>query len=117
MSGQGEKEFRHSSTVPEGVTVRESALVPHDREAIAAVNRTIGLGLKRNASFLAAASASRSKILPGASGGILARIPAGLATLGLILEASLSVELLLTGGEHELVATLFAYQRLVLIHC
>ena len=48
------------------------------------------------------------KAIAGAAGGVLARVTAGLAALGLVLEAALRVELLLTGGEHELVAALFA---------
>ena len=38
----------------------------------------------------------------------LASVTAGLAALGLILEASLRVELLLTGGEHEFGAAFLA---------
>ena len=94
-----------------------SVLIPHDCEAIAAVNGAIRFGLEGNASFLAATGANCGEILPGASGGVLASIAAGLATLRLVLEASLRVELLLTGGEHKLVPTLFANQRFVLIHC
>ena len=46
--------------------------------------------------------------LTGAAGGVLAGVTAGLAALGLILEAALSIELLLTGGENELLAAFFA---------
>ena len=38
------------------------------------------------------------------------------ALLGLVLEALLCIEFLLTGGEHELCAALFALQSLVLVH-
>ena len=58
--------------------------------------------------FTAAACASSSEELTGATGIVLASITAGLAALGLILEAALCVELLLTGGEHELLAALLA---------
>ena len=103
--------------MPEKELILSLALVPHDREAIAAVNGAIGLGLEGYAGFLAAASANGGEILAGTSGSVLAGVTAGLAALRLILEASLCVELLLASGEHELVTTLFANQRLVLIHC
>ena len=51
----------------------------------------------------------RGEIFPGAAGSGLAGIPASLAALRLILEASLCIEFLLSSGEHELVAALFAY--------
>ena len=54
-----------------------------------------------------AAQGSGEELL-GTTGSVLASIAAGLAAAGLVLEASLSVELLLTGGEHELGATLLA---------
>ena len=84
------------------------AVLAHLGEAIAAVNRTIALGLKRNAGLTTAGSAGGSEELTGATGGVLASVAAGLAALGLILEATLSVELLLTGGENELVTALLA---------
>ena len=77
-------------------------------EALAAVNRTIGLGLEGNLCLAAAACASSSEELTGATGIVLTSITAGLAALGLILEATLCVELLLTGSENEFVAALFA---------
>ena len=80
----------------------------HLGEALAAVDRTVRLGLEGNLGLAAAGSANSGEILTGAAGGVLASITAGLAALGLVLEAALSVELLLTGGEHELVAALFA---------
>ena len=51
-----------------------------------------------------------------ATGRILAGVAAGLAALGLVLESTLSVELLLAGGEHELLTALFAYQDFVFEH-
>ena len=48
---------------------------------------------------------------------VLAGVTAGLAALGLVYETLLSVELLLTGGKDELIAALFAYSSLVLVHC
>ena len=85
-------------------------------EAIAAVDRTVRLGLKRHASLAAAGGAGSREVLTGAASGVLARVTAGLAALGLVLEAALRIKLLLTGGENELVAALFAYQSLVLVH-
>ena len=94
-----------------------SALGTHDRKAIAAVDGAIGFGLEGHASFLAAASANGGEVLTGATSGVLASIAAGLAALGLVLEAALCIEFLLTGGEHELLTTFLANQSLVLIHC
>ena len=83
-------------------------LLAHLGEALAAVDGTIRLGLEGNLRLAAAGSAGSGEILPGTTGSGLAGVTAGLAALGLVLEAALSVELLLTGGEHELVAALFA---------
>jgi len=94
-----------------------SSLSTHDREAIAAVDGPIGFGLEGHTSFLAAASTNSGEVLAGATSGILAGVAAGLATLGLVLETALSIKLLLTGGEHELLPTFLANQSLVLIHC
>ena len=88
----------------------------HLCKAIAAVNRTVRLGLKRHASLAAASSTGSGEEFTGATGGVLASIAAGLAALGLILEAALSVKFLLTGGENKFSATFFAYQGLVLVH-
>jgi hypothetical protein len=86
-----------------------SLLIAHLGKALAAVDRTVGLGLEGNASLAAAGSAHSGEILAGAAGGVLASITAGLAALGLVLEAALCIELLLTGGEHELLAALLAH--------
>ena len=82
--------------------------VAHLSEALAAVYGTIGLGLEGNLGLAAAVSAGSGEELTGTTGSVLASITAVLAALGLVLEALLSVELLLTSGEHELVAALFA---------
>ena len=76
--------------------------------AIAAEHGTIGLGQERNLAGFAATSADDVILLTGGTGSVLASVTAGLAALGLVLEAALCVELLLTSGEHELVAALFA---------
>ena len=85
-----------------------SALLTHLGKTLAAVHRTVRLRLEGNLGLAAAGSTSSGKILTGATGSSLAGIAAGLAALRLILEAALSIELLLTGGEHELLAALFA---------
>ena len=85
------------------------ALLTHLGEALAAIDRTVGLGLKGPLGPAAAGSAGSGEILAGATGSGLAGVTAGLAALGLVLEAALSIELLLTSGEHELLATLFAH--------
>ena len=90
------------------VLLRQLALLAHTSEAVAAVDGTIGLGLEGNLSLAAAGSAGSGEILTGATGSSLASITASLAALGLILEPALGVELLLTGGENEFVAALFA---------
>ena len=85
------------------------AVSAHLSEALAAENGTVGLGLEGNLCLAAATCAGSGEELTGATGSILASVTAGLAALGLVLEAALCVELLLTSGEHELVATLFAH--------
>ena len=110
-------QFLHSpkekNRVPEGTLFFSHAsyllaVLAHLGEALAAVDGAIGLGLEGNTSFAAAVGADSSEIFSGATGSILASVTASLAALGLVLEASLSVEFLLTGGEHELVATFLA---------
>ena len=86
--------------------VQQLAVGAHLSEALAAENGTIGLGLEGNLSLAAATCAGSGEELTGATGSVLASITAGLAALGLVLEAALCVELLLTSGEHELVAAL-----------
>ena len=100
------------------IPVKESAalLLPHTGEALAAINRTVGLGLEGNLRLAAASSAGSGKILAGTAGCGLAGIPAGLAALRLILEAALRIELLLASGEHELLAAFLAYKCLVFVH-
>ena len=85
------------------------ALLTHLGEALAAIDRTVALGLEGHTGLAAAGSAGSGEELPGAAGGVLASVAASLAALGLVLEAALSIELLLTSGEHELLATLFAH--------
>jgi hypothetical protein len=84
------------------------AVGAHLSEALAAVHGAIGLGLEGNLGLAAATGAGSGEELTGATGSVLASVTAGLAALGLVLEATLSVELLLTGGENEFGAALFA---------
>lgn len=88
--------------------VYKLAILAHLSEAFAAVHGSVRSGLKGNLCFATASSAGSGEVLSGATGGILSSVTASLAALGLILEASFSIEFLLTGGEHELVATVFA---------
>ena len=88
--------------------LRILALCAHLSEALAAENGTVGLGLEGNLCFAAAASAGRGKELTGATDAVLTGITASLAALGLILETALCVEFLLTSGENEFAAALFA---------
>jgi hypothetical protein len=84
------------------------ALCTHLSEALAAENGTVGLGLEGNLCLATATCASSSEELTGTTGICLTGVTACLAALGLILEATLCVEFLLTGGENEFVAALFA---------
>ena len=93
------------------------AFVAHLSEALAAEHGTVGLGLEGNLSLAAATGAGSGEELTGATGGVLTSITASLAALGLILEATLCVESLLTSGEHKLIAALFANQILIFVHC
>jgi len=86
-----------------------SAVGAHLSEALAAIHGTVGLGLEGDLGLAAAARAGSGEEFTGAAGGVLAGVTAGLAALGLILETALSVEFLLTGGEHKFVAALFAH--------
>ena len=92
-----------------GINYRILAFCTHLSEALAAVNGTVSLGLEGNLGFAAATGTGSSEELAGSAGVVLTGIAAGLATLGLILEATLCVELLLAGSEGEFVAALFAH--------
>ena len=84
------------------------ALVTHLSEALAAEHGTVGLGLEGHLGLTTAAGAGSGEELTGTTGSVLASVTASLAALGLVLEAALCVEFLLTGGENEFVAALFA---------
>ena len=80
-------------------------------EAITAVDRTVILRLEGHLGLLAAVSASDLEHLAllTAIAAAAALVAAITAACRLILEPLLSIEFLLTGGESELLATLFAY--------
>ena len=98
----------HASSLFTVCYIGRLAVLTHLGEAVAAVNGTIALGLERNLGLAAAGSAGSSEQLAGGAGSVLAGSTASLALLGLVLEAAGSVELLLTGGENELLAALVA---------
>lgn len=58
------------------------AVAAHLSEALAAVHRTVGLGLERNLRLAAAHGADSGEELAGATGRILAGVAAGLARWG-----------------------------------
>ena len=76
--------------------------------ALAAENGTVSLGLEGNLGLATATGADTGEELTGTTGSVLASVTACLAALGLVLEATLCVEFLLTGGENEFVAAHFA---------
>ena len=98
--------------VPQGtplfVCYFQLAFVAHLSEALAAEYGTVGLRLEGNLCLAAAACAGSGEELTGATSVVLASVTASLAALGLVLEAALCVEFLLTSGESEFLATLFA---------
>jgi hypothetical protein len=88
----------------------------HLCKALAAIHRPVALRLEGHTGLAAACSTSGSEELTGTTGRILAGITAGFAALGLILEPTLSIKLLLTGGEHEFFSTFLANKGLVFVH-
>jgi len=111
-----EKIPQHTSAAVFFVFNSGLCLFTHIGEAVTAVDRTLALWLEWHFGLLAARGAGGSKILTGATGGRFATVSAGLTTLGLILEATLCVELLLAGCKYELFATLFARDIFVFVH-
>ena len=102
---------KHKKAAPEEPVLLNRcklAFCAHLSEALAAKYGTVGLGLEGNLCLAAAACAGSGEELTGATAGVLTGVTAGLAALGLILEATLCVEFLLAGSENEFVAALFA---------
>ena len=94
----------------DAVSAQELALLLflHLGKALAAVYGAVSLGLKGNLSFLAASCAGCGEELSGAVALLLTSIAASLAALGLVLEAALCVELLLSCCEYELCSAFLA---------
>jgi len=87
-------------------------------EALTAVNRTVSAGLEGHLRFCSATIADYGEHLTGSSIAVLgtASCSAGRAAAGLILEAFLGEEFLLTRRENEFVAAVTAGQSLVFVH-
>lgn len=88
----------------------------HCGKALAAVNRSVAGGLERNLGLAAASRAGRHKHFSCSFARVLAIVTAGFASLRLILESLLSIELLLAGSENKLLTAIFALQCDVLVH-
>ena len=86
-------------------------------EAVAAVDGAIVAGLKGDLASLTALGADSVEHGTGGCAGLtLAGIAAALAALGFVGEAFFSIELLLTGSEHEFLSAILADQSLVVVH-
>ena len=93
----------------------------HASEAVRAVDRTVLTGLEGNLASLAASCADSIEHLTvaavvAATDAVLAGVTAGLAALGLVLEAARSVELLLAGSPNKFLTAVLADQSLVFEH-
>ena len=87
------------------------------RVAFAAVNRSVGSRLEGDFGLFAASGADGGeKLTLRLAAGGLSGVAAFLASLRLVLEASLGVELLLAGGKDEFLAAFLALECFVLIH-
>ena len=88
----------------------------HFGEALAAVNRTVLSGLEGNLSFGSAGSAGSGEHFLLRSGFVFTGIAALFASLGLVYEASFSVEFLLAGCENKFGSAFLANQGFVCVH-
>ena len=77
-------------------------------EALAAVYRSVFLGLERNLCYAAAHCTGSVKECSGTLTGVLSCVAASLASLGLVYEALLCIEFLFAGGEYEISAAVLA---------
>jgi len=77
-------------------------------KAVAAIDRPVLPRAERHFGLAPAGSTYSGKHLTLSPCVGLALVSAGLTALGLVYEASFGVKILLTGGEDELAATLFA---------
>ena len=96
--------------------VRPESVGASGCKAFAAVHRFAFGRIEGHFAGLAALGADGIEHLAIASGRSLAGVTAFFASLGFVLETLFRIELLLTGGEHEILAALLALQCLVLIH-
>jgi hypothetical protein len=89
-------------------------------EAVVAVDGAIIVGLKGNLAGLTALGANSVEHLAGRSSTLTALCLAGIAaiaaSLGLVGEALLCVELLISGGENEFASAILADNGLVSVH-
>lgn len=76
----------------------------HLREAVAAKYRTVFTGTERNSRLTAAIGTGGREHFTVRLGSVLPRIPAALASLGLVYKALFRIELLFASGEHELLS-------------
>ena len=96
--------------------LKENLCVSHLSKALAAVDSLAVGGLEGHLAFLATVRTDGGEHFSGSLLRVLSCGTAILASLGLVLKALRCVELLLTGGEHEIVSAIFALQCLVLVH-
>jgi len=99
----------HPEVLRQDFMFQKSGVFSYFCEAIAAVDRSVGLRLEGYTGFVSASCANGCEILSRTSGGCFTSVAALLAPLGLILESALGIEFLLAGGEYEFLPTLFAY--------
>ena len=91
-------------------------LLSHCSKALAAVYGSVVLGLEGDLGFATAVGTYGSEELLLRLACVLSGVTACLAALGLVLEASLGIELLLAGGEGELLSAVLTLQNLVFVH-
>lgn len=96
--------------------LKENLCVSLSGEALAAVHSFAFGGLEGHLAFLTAISTNSAEHFSRASLCILSCVAAFFASLGFVFESLCCVEFLLTCGEHEIIATVFALQCLVLVH-
>ena len=95
---------------------RYSVVATACRKALAAINCFACGRIERNLTFLTTVSADSVEHLAGCFSCVFAGIPAGLASLGFILETLLCIELLLACCENKIVSAVLALENLVLVH-
>jgi len=94
----------------------ESVVGSSCRKALAAIYSLAFGGVERNLALFATFSANCIEHFSCTLDAVLSCGTAFLASLGFVIEALLCIEFLLTCGEHKLIAAIFAFQCLVLVH-